>query len=74
MNVLLETAFNRLLTKYERTFGEQPPFTNATAEEVIAHMRERLAAHENKGLVPEAHVLGATGGRYQGAGVPAVHG
>ncbi|MDX1484330.1 MAG: hypothetical protein R3229_07600 [Alphaproteobacteria bacterium] len=46
MNVLLETAFNRLLSRYERTFGEQPPFTRATAEEVIAYMRRRLAEHE----------------------------
>lgn len=42
MNVVLESAFDRLLTKYERTFGEPPPFTAATAEEVIAYMRRRL--------------------------------
>ncbi len=43
MNLLLETAFDRLLSRYVRTFGEQPPFTRATAEEVIGHMRRRLA-------------------------------
>lgn len=47
MNVLLETAFERLLSKYERTFGEQPPFTIATAEEVMAFMRRRLREAES---------------------------
>jgi hypothetical protein len=41
-DVLLETAFGRLLSRYERIFGEPPPFTAATADEVVAHMRRRL--------------------------------
>jgi len=46
MNVLLETAFHRLLSKYERTFGDAPPFTAATADEVVDYMRRRLREAE----------------------------
>lgn len=46
MNVLLETAFHRLLSKYERTFGDVPPFTAATADEVVDYMRRRLREAE----------------------------
>lgn len=46
MNVLLETAFHRLLSKYEQTFGDAPPFTAATADEVVDYMRRRLREAE----------------------------
>lgn len=52
MDLLLETAFNRLLPKYERTFGELPPFSSAPVEEVVSHMRRRLAE------VPDADKAG----------------
>jgi len=42
MNVLLETAFHRLLSRYERTFGDVPPFTATSAEEAVDYMRRRL--------------------------------
>lgn len=42
MSLLHEVAFERLLPKYERTFGGPPPFKIASNEEVVEHMRERL--------------------------------
>jgi len=57
MNLLLETAFDRLLSRYVRTFGEQPPFTSATAEEVIGHMRRRLAETRAADGFPRAPLL-----------------
>lgn len=70
MNVLLETAFDRLLSRYERTFGEAPPFTAATAEEAIEFMRRRLRdANAERAVTPPAWIASAT----SPAGGPAVN-
>jgi hypothetical protein len=45
MSALQEIAFQRLLPKYERVFGEPPPFTAATVDEAVAFMRDRLRGH-----------------------------
>ena len=42
MDILQETLFRRLLDRYEKRFGELPPFQVATLTEAIAYMRERL--------------------------------
>lgn len=42
MCVLQEATYERLLGRYERTFGEQPTLTVATLDEAIAFMRARL--------------------------------
>lgn len=39
---LQEAVFQRLLPRYERSSSDEPPFTGATVEEAIAHMREQL--------------------------------
>ncbi len=46
MSLLQETVFERLLPRYERAFGAPPPFRSASLDEVIAHMRDRLATVE----------------------------
>jgi len=45
MDILQETLFNRLLARYERTFGELPPFRVATLSDAIAYMKDRLREH-----------------------------
>jgi len=61
MDVLLDATFDRLLSKYERTFGEPPPYDAASADEVVSHMRRRLRqalAAER----PQHHAARADGG------------
>ena len=43
MDLLKEIRFQRLLSRYEKTFGAEPPITDATVDEAIAFMSERLA-------------------------------
>jgi hypothetical protein len=42
MSTLQEITFLRLLPKYERVFGEPPPFTATTVDDAVAFMRDRL--------------------------------
>ena len=42
MDILQETLFERLLSRYERTFGELPPFKVMTLGDAISYMRDRL--------------------------------
>lgn len=67
MDVLLDATFDRLLSKYERTFGEQPPYRAADADEVVSHMRRRLrqafAAELRRPTGPAAPAGGAGDGR-----------
>jgi hypothetical protein len=44
MDLLKEIRFQRLLSRYEKTFGTQPPIRQATVDEAIAYMSERLAS------------------------------
>lgn len=44
MDLLEEIRFQRLLSTYEKTFGTEPPIANATVEEAITFMAERLKA------------------------------
>lgn len=44
MWALQEATFRRLEARYERTFGEPPPFTVATLDDAIGLLRERLGA------------------------------
>lgn len=44
MDLLKEIRFQRLLSRYEKTFGVEPPIAQATVDEAIAFMSERLAA------------------------------
>lgn len=55
MSALQEAIFERLYGKYQRTFGEPPPFQVATVDEAVAYMRSRLRAHASE----TAHTLGA---------------
>ncbi len=43
MDLLKEIRFQRLLTRYEKTFGTEPPMARATVDEAIAFMSARLA-------------------------------
>jgi hypothetical protein len=47
MDILQESLFLRLLARYERTFGEAPPFRTASLGDAIDYMRDRLGACEN---------------------------
>lgn len=58
-DLLQQASFERLLARYERTFGTAPPLAVATLDEAIAYMRARLAAEarptgQSIASVPEA--------------------
>lgn len=42
MEILQETLFKRLLARYERVFGNPPPFKAATLDDAIDYLRTRL--------------------------------
>jgi hypothetical protein len=48
MSTFQEITFHRLLPKYERVFGEPPPFTATTVDEAVAFMRDRLLGHPDQ--------------------------
>jgi len=55
MDILQETLFRRLLDRYERTFGELPPFRTATLDDAIAYMRKRLGECGRQGDLAAQH-------------------
>lgn len=73
MNVLLETAFNGLLSRYERAFGEQPPFESGTAEEVMAYMRRRLSEKDRAEAFAASPGMLQYAGRNAGGGPASLH-
>lgn len=48
MSLLEKAIFERLYPRYQRAFGEPPPFQTADVDEAVAYMRSRLRAHANE--------------------------
>jgi hypothetical protein len=44
MSLIEEHLFERLLNRYEKRFGAQPPLTVATVDEAVQRLRQDLAA------------------------------
>ncbi|MGE3935035.1 MAG: hypothetical protein AB7F67_17365 [Rhodospirillaceae bacterium] len=44
MDLLQEHLFERLLTRYEKRFGDQPDITVTTVDDAVQRMRHDLAA------------------------------
>lgn len=57
MDLLKEIPFQRLLSRYEKTFGAEPPVTGVCVDETIALMSWRLAACRRVGSAPAIQSL-----------------
>lgn len=71
MTLLDEISFTRLLAKYVRRFGEPPPISIGTLDEVMERMRRDLARAESQRIPGNKQTSRREPGkRYQAGAVP----